>query len=82
MFRVSLIIVVILLGTSVGCRSMPSTSVAEYRSGNRAVAETPVTTVEQPRSEVRSAAFVQEAEEIDETEAKSDPAELTPPRAR
>ena len=78
MFRVASIIAVILFGTSTGCRSVPPTPVADYRSGNGAKGKTPIATAQQPESGVGLVAFVQEVEAIDETQARPDPPEVVP----
>jgi cobalt-zinc-cadmium efflux system outer membrane protein len=75
MLRVASIIVVMLLGTTAGCSSMPPTSVAGYRSEHREVSRTQVAKTQQRRSAVRSVAHVQAAEEIDASEVKSEPPE-------
>ena len=78
MFRVALVIAVILLGISAGCRSVPSTPVADYRCGNGAARKGPIATARRPELGVHPVAVVQVTEEIDETEVQSDPPELLP----
>ena len=78
MFRIASIIAVILLGTSAGCRSLTPRPVADYRSGNGASRETSIASVQQPKSGVHSVAFVQEAEEIDGADVRSDSPEILP----
>ena len=78
MFRVVLVIAVMLLGISAGCRSVPSTPAADYSCGNGAARKGPITTARRPELGVHPVAFVQATEEIDETKVQSDPPELLP----
>ncbi|MGB6045102.1 MAG: TolC family protein [Pirellulales bacterium] len=82
MFRVATIIAVISLCTSAGCRTVPRTSVTEHRSGTAAANRTFVATTEKSRSNVRTVAFVQPAEEIEESSSESEPPEILPSETR